>query len=292
LITVNYEFLDCGSGQRLERISNKTFVRQAPQADLARSAAISWQNPDYEYSPSGNRGFWMSRETDSSQIPDFQYGTMSMEIRLSENGQIGVYPEQQNNWDWLTKVLTAQKAPLRILNGFAYTGASTIVCAQALSSTEKSEICHLDSSKSAVNWAKINRNKSGLAEDSVRFIVDDISRFLEREVRRGRFYDGLILDPPAFGRAPGGRTWNLKRDLPDLMDLCKKVLSPNPLFFLLSCHDPDLNLKDLSANMAAVLGKNQNEIETLPLVLNSNYGNSLPNGIAARWCTKNKENMA
>lgn len=281
--SVNFEFLDCGEGLRLERISDKTFIRQSPQADYPRSLSEIWMNPDYEYRVNGTQSAWYSRTSEEDVLPDFIFGNMIMELRLSENGQLGVYPEQQDNWNWLSGVLESRQTPLRILNGFAYTGGSTIICAQALRDTAGSEICHLDASRSAVNWAKINRDKSGLPENSIRFIVDDIIKFLEREVRRGRVYDGLILDPPAFGRAPGGKTWRLKRDLPELMTLCSKVLSPNPQFFLLSCHDPELNRRDLSSLMAAALGKRTEEIETLDLVLKSKNGNSLPNGIAARW---------
>jgi 23S rRNA (cytosine1962-C5)-methyltransferase len=282
----NYEFLDCGHLKRLERVSGCTFLRQAPQADFPPSLKELWSSPDYEYRIESKGFSWNMTPREDEALPDFCSGSLVMEIRLSENGQIGVYPEQQNNWDWLGAFISETENPLRILNGFAYTGASTIVCAQALKGRADSEICHLDSSNSAVNWARTNRGKSGLPEDSIRFIVDDISRFLDREIRRGNRYDGLILDPPAFGRAKGGVTWILKRDLPSLMDRCRQVLVPEPSFFLLSCHDPEISKADLASALAGTIGRNRSEIETVDLILSSKNGNSLPNGIAARWSRK------
>jgi len=277
----NYEFLDCGEGLRLERISDKYFVRQAPQAVNRKSDESFWKNPDFTYRLTGRQGAWF--HDPAAELPDFEWGPLKMELRLSENGQIGVYPEQLKNWEWLSALFRRKSEPVRILNGFAYTGGSSLVCAHSLLNHPLSEICHLDASKSAVNWARINRDRSGLPEDSIRFIVDDIVRFLEREIKRERFYDGIILDPPAFGRASGGRTWVLKRDLPGLMDLCRKVLVPQPLFFLLSCHDPQLNRKDLAEILSRTLGNREGDIETLELILPSGKGHSLPNGIAARW---------
>ncbi|QEN07196.1 hypothetical protein EXM22_04020 [Oceanispirochaeta crateris] len=279
----NYLFLDCGDQKRLESIDGKTFVRQAPQANYSPSPKVSWTSPDYEFNSAQKSPSWTPPLNAVKTLPDFHCGTLVMEIRLSENGQIGVYPEQKLNWDWLNKVIANAQRPLRILNGFAYTGGSSIVCAQALGKTDHSEVCHLDASSSAVNWAKINRDKSGLPDDSIRFIVDDIRRFLEREIRRGKFYDGVILDPPAFGRAKGGKTWVLKRDLSSLMDLCRQILVPNPAFFLLSCHDPEMSKGDLEQILAETLKAEKSEIETIDLTLNSHAGNSLPNGIAARW---------
>ncbi|MBF9014801.1 MULTISPECIES: class I SAM-dependent methyltransferase [unclassified Oceanispirochaeta] len=274
----NYEFLDCGSTRRLERIGDKIFIRQAPQADFKPLFPELWKTAHFSYDKDASP-VW-SGSSEGAPIPDFQYRTLKMEMRLSENGQIGIYPEQKDNWDWLYDHLSADRSPQRIFNGFAYTGASSLVCASAAA---QAEVCHLDASKSAVNWARVNREKSGLPEDAVRFIVDDISVFLEREKRRGNSYSGMILDPPAFGRAKGGKTWILKRDLPKLMNLCKDVLDDDPRFFLLSCHDPEFSKQDLAGLTASVLGVGESDIETLDLTLPSEKGNPMPNGIAARW---------
>ncbi|MDC7234072.1 MAG: class I SAM-dependent methyltransferase [Spirochaetales bacterium] len=273
----NFEFLDCGSGNRLERVGESHFIRQAPKAVFSPGSPGLWNKADYIYDKHSTPRW---RVKGSESLPDFQYRTLRMDLRLSENGQIGIYPEQKQNWDWLYDHLEKDNTRQRIFNGFAYTGASSLVCAAA---SPTSEVCHLDASKAAVNWARRNREKSGLSENSIRFIVDDISRFLEREIKRGKTYSGMILDPPAFGRAKNGKTWVLKRDLPDLMKLCRQVLDDAPRFFLLSCHDPEMTKDDLAHLCSEVLGIRQKEVETLDLVLESEAGNSLPNGIAARW---------
>lgn len=274
----NYELLDCGGGRRLERVEKTLFIRQAPQAVQDALLPELWNGADLIHSRTG-KSSWKGDMVED-KLPDFHYKSIRMEMRLSENGQIGVYPEQMNNWDWLDSHLREDKEPQRILNGFAYTGASSLVCAAA---TGQGEVCHLDASRAAVNWARVNRDKSGLPEDAVRFIVDDITVFMEREIRRGRRYSGIILDPPAFGRAKGGKTWVLKRDLPGLMSLCRELLDPRPRFFLLSCHDPEISRAELAALSASVLGCKSEDIETLDLIIPSEKGRSLPNGIAARW---------
>lgn len=280
----NYEFLDCGNGRRLEQVGGSILERSAPQAQNAPGAPSLWQKVDCSYRKETS---WQCLNARAGQdvpgLPHFQRGPLKMELRCSENGQIGIYPEQGDNWDWLYKNLNGINTPLRIFNGFAYTGASSLICAAALKDNGDAQVCHLDSSRSAVNWARSNRESCGLSENAVRFIVEDVSKFLEREIRRGHRYDGIILDPPAFGRAKGGKTWVLKRDLPRLMELCSKALTPDPLFFLLSCHDPALSREDLARMVSACTGANAKGIETLNLVLDSSKGESLPNGIAARW---------
>ncbi len=280
----NYEFLDCGNGRRLEQVGEIVLERAAPQAQKAPGAPALWKNARCSFHKDTS---WQCLDRNEGEgfpcLPDFRRGPLKMELRCSENGQIGIYPEQGENWDWLYNSLNGRKGPLRIFNGFGYTGASSLICAAALKENPLAEVCHLDSSRSAVNWARSNRERCGLGEDALRFIVEDVGRFLEREVKRGKLYDGMILDPPAFGRAKGGKTWVLKRDLPRLMELCRKALNPEPLFFLLSCHDPALSRDDLARLVSSCTGVRADEIETLDLVLESYKGESLPNGIAARW---------
>ncbi|MDC7240730.1 MAG: class I SAM-dependent methyltransferase [Spirochaetales bacterium] len=271
----NFELLDCGNGRRLERVGDSLFIRQAPQAEFAPALPELWDGCDYVFNKDS---LWNS--ADSEALPDFEYGNLKMELRLSENGQIGIYPEQKVNWDWLISRIGSDEREHSILNGFAYTGASTLAAASAV---RKGQVCHLDASKAAVNWARSNRERSSLPEESVRFIVDDISVFLEREIRRDKRYTGLILDPPAFGRAKGGKTWRLKRDLPRLMKLASGVMADDPSFLLLSCHDPEITKSDLAGYCASVLKVSSREIETLDLEIPAEKGNSLSNGIAARW---------
>ena len=200
-----------------------------------------------------------------------------------KNGQIGIYPEQVPNWKWLKEQTEKADRPFKILNGFAYTGGSTLFASLGGIKGEKTDICHIDASKSAVNWARSNRDLSGLQEQTIRFVVEDILRFMEREIKRGRVYQGIILDPPAFGRAPGGRTWVLKKDLATLIDLSIRLMDEDPRFFLLSCHDPEITKEILAGQIAKLPGITPDKVETLDLMIPSEKGNSLPNGIAARW---------
>ena len=204
-ILTNYEFLDCGNGRRLEQVGEIVLERSAPQAQKAPGTPSLWQNVGCSFRKETS---WQSLNSNSDdndlQLPYFQRGPLKMELRCSENGQIGIYPEQGENWDWLYENLNGRTEALRIFNAFAYTGASSLICAAALEGNGDAEVCHLDSSRSAVNWARANRESCGLRDDAVRFIVEDVSKFLEREIKRGKLYDGIILDPPAFGRARGG----------------------------------------------------------------------------------------
>ncbi len=287
MIPTNYTFLDCGYGKRLEKIGDLILERPAPQAEWEpRLSAEKWQEARARYVRQGNQGHWVFTTEDSETLSRdfyFKYGPVSMELRFSENGQIGIYPEQLPNWVWLKETIRDCGRELRILNGFAYTGGSTLFSSLGGSEGKEADVCHVDASKSAVNWARQNRDISNLQDQTVRFVVEDILRFMEREIKRGRSYQGIILDPPAFGRAPGGRTWVLKKNLPELMDLSIRLLGNDPEFFLLSCHDPEITMEVLAAHIASLPGVSPGEVETLNLELPSTEGNSLPNGIAARW---------
>lgn len=279
--SMNYCLLDCGGGERLEQLGSCIIRRPAPQADFKKALPGLWKKAELCFSRAGG---WDS--SSSGSIPDFKYGKMTMALECFAGGQIGLYPEQRVNWDWLGRGLSAwgrgsgAGEPLGIFNGFAYTGASSLACALADADVE---VCHLDAARGAVSRARINRERSGLPFGTIRFITEDIMTFLRREQRRGRRYGGMILDPPAFGRSKKGKTWVLKRDLPELLALCRQVLAKQPLFFLLSCHDPSLTKTDLGKALAGFSGIGEKDIETLDLILESEKGNSLSNGMAARW---------
>ena len=283
----NYKFLDCGNGRRLEKIGRWLIDRPAPQADWDPGLSESeWNMADAVYRGRGKSGTWDFRSPELKQVPeDFRFimDSVVMELRFSENGQIGIYPEQIPNWEWLSKQTGLIKEPAKVLNGFAYTGGSTLFSSLGGAGRNRIDTCHVDASKSSVNWARCNRDLSGLQEQTIRFVVEDILRFMEREIKRRRTYQGLILDPPAFGRAPGGRTWVLKKDLYTLIDLSIRLMGENPRFILLSCHDPEITPEILTQQIARFPGVKKGKIETLNLKLPSKHGRSLPNGIAARW---------
>ncbi len=274
-IKCNYKLLDCGELEKLEVIGDAVFRRPAPQAIWKRKLSNNiWKN----YNASFNQLKREWKTTSEWELPYFVCNNITLELKLSTNGQIGFFPEQLANWQWLDNVISLATRPLNILNGFAYTGASTL-----FSSTKENIITHIDASNSSVNWAKHNCKLSGLENNQVRWIVDDIITYLTREVKRGSVYDGIILDPPAFGRGKKGITWKIKRDLPKLMQLVDKLISNNPEFVILSCHDKDFGHRELRNELAKLQSLKDGKIETIDLMINSENGNNLPAGKCARW---------
>lgn len=275
----DYEFLDCGDGRRLERFHNLIVDRPAPQAFWAKtSRVIQWQKSDLIY----NRNFrgksgWSSNSSDL--LPqNIGLGSIRLELRPSSEGQLGVFPEQLTNWQWMAKCLQETKRKISVLNGFAYTGAATLLASAA---HEFAEICHVDASQAAVNWARHNARLSNLLDRPIRWIVDDVLKFLRREIKRGKKYDAFILDPPAFGRGQGN-TWKLEKDLPVLIECVSQLLSDEPGFVLLSCHSPALKAEDL-VNLLEDLPQFKTKIpEGHVLTIPSTTGNDLPCGISAR----------
>jgi len=250
----DYEFLDCGNQRRLERFGKYLVARNCPSAIWAPGLASDvWGSVDFQHNGEQWIGIDSEKDLDKWKVlagPDLLFG-----LAPSDQGQVGIFPEQQDQWQWINKALSVHECPIgntvRVLNGFAYTGGSTMA---ALSGRKHINVTHLDASTSAVNWASRNVASSSLVEggDSdggpqVRFIVEDCTTFLKREIKRGKKYDALIFDPPAFGRGGGNKIWKLKKDLPVLVDLLSQLLSDHPVLLLLSCHDPDWGPKDLQA---------------------------------------------
>lgn len=275
----DYELLDCGDGRRLEKFSDVIIDRPAPQAIWSKSAKVTaWKSAQayYERSSKGN-GRWRA----DSVFPDnwqVQIDDIIIELHASSNNQVGIFPEQLINWRWLTKRLKQSKRPLKVLNAFAYTGMATLMASVA---TKNIEVCHLDASKSAVAWAKRNAKLSGLQNRPIRWIVDDVMTFLKREVKRGRRYDAFILDPPAFGRYQGA-SWQLKRNLPRLMEYVNQLLSDSPCFVVLSCHAPELTSNMLANILEKLDVFKGHTAEPIDLTIESNNGNDLPSSICAR----------
>ena len=207
-----------------------------------------------------------------------QLDNIKLELRPAANGQIGIFPEQLSNWRWMSDHLRQQARPVRVLNAFAYTGVATLMASAASTGVE---VCHVDGAKTSVSAARRNAELSGLQQRSIRWIVDDVMTFLRREIKRGNQYDGFILDPPAFGR--GSRaTWQLGRDLPELIDCVKELLSDAPSFIILSCHAPELTSAELAGMMDGRLAAGKYKSEAIDLVIPSKSGHVLPSSICAR----------
>jgi len=279
----NYQLLDCGDERRLELFGEILVDRPAPQARFPKALSSEvWEQAHARFIRNKTETRWDFKDQPLESF-HFIYGKMQMDLRFSPNGQLGVYPEQQENWDWLQQLIKREEQPLRILNGFAYTGGSTLAAASAFTEKIDHEICHLDSSKSSVNWARENAQHMGLQQQTIRYMVEDILKYMEREVKRSNSYQGMILDPPAFGRAKGGKTWKIQRDLPRLISLCAALFRESPRFFLLSCHDREISKEMLKDYLSQIPEIQRNKIELLDLTIPSSEGNPLPNGIAARW---------
>ena len=231
----DYELIDCSRGEKLERWGSYTLVRPDPQAiwDTPRKNP-HWNDRDARYrrSESGG-GSW-----DKGKLPGewtIRYKELRFHVKPMNFKHTGLFPEQAANWDWAMAKIRAAGRPIRVLNLFAYTGGATVACAKA-----GAEVCHVDAAKGMVSWGKENAAASGLSDAPIRWIVDDCAKFVEREIRRGRRYDAIIMDPPSYGRGPGGEIWKLEDDLWDFVSRCRGVLSDDPLFGIINSYTTGL----------------------------------------------------
>jgi len=272
-----YEFLDCGNRRKLERFGEVVTDRPCPQAAWAPGLPeAAWQEAGAVFHRrSGGGSTWEFKVEAPADDWSVAFGDITLGLRPAGNGQVGVFAEQLVNWRWIQDAVANADREISVLNTFAYTGAASLFAAAAGAS-----VCHVDAAKSSVTQTRLNAELSGLADRPLRLIVDDMVTFMEKEVRRGRTYDGIILDPPAFGRSKSGKTWSLIRQLPQLLDLTARLMSRKPLFLLLSCHDPEINRVQLSKMLRGLIPAGN--LETGELVLESAHGVSLPAGIYAR----------
>ncbi len=233
----DYELIDATAGNRLERWDKAVLVRPDPQVVWKREPADPrWQQADGVYHRSAQGGGrWEMRR----RLPEkwtIRWGELTLVVSPTGFKHTGVFPEQAVNWEWYQKKIAASGRPIRVLNLFGYTGGATLACAAAGAS-----VCHVDASKGIVAWARENAAASGLTDRPIRWIVDDCAKFVAREIRRGSFYDAIIMDPPSYGRGPGGEVWKLEDNIYDLMTLCEGVLSKDPLFVAVNSYTTGLS---------------------------------------------------
>jgi 23S rRNA (cytosine1962-C5)-methyltransferase len=283
----DYELIDFGEGRKLERFGEWVLDRPAPAAMSARKTRPQeWRDATGtfvgdraaagEWAPAASR--WSNVEQ-QLRVPLEIGGEFSLNIAPLPSGQIGVFPEQFDNWQWLARQVRRTSAPIKVLNLFAYTGGSTLALAAA-----GADVVHIDAAKSVVNIAGINVEASRLAERSVRRIAEDGMRFCEREVKRGNRYDAIVLDPPTYGHGPKGEEWNIKRDLLPLLELCGELTERRPKFVLLTCHSPGIGPPELSAYLSeGIFGACGQPPRTRELFLETSDGRRLPSGVYARW---------
>ena len=234
---IEYEMLDTSGGEKLERWGDRILIRPDPQIiwDTPREHPL-WNKADARYfrSSKGGGKWEVYKKMPESWILSYR----SLRFRIQPTGfkHTGLFPEQAVNWAYFMDIIQKQKKPVRVLNLFAYTGGATLACASA-----GAEVCHVDASKGMVSWARENAALSGLSQRPIRWIVEDCEKFVAREIKRGRRYDVIIMDPPSYGRGPGGEVWKLEEQIYRLVDLCVGVLSETPLLFVLNSYTTGLS---------------------------------------------------
>ena len=269
----DFELIDCSDGEKLERWGDFYLVRPDPQAIWSTPRRNKhWQERDARYRRSETGGgSW-----DKGGLPanwQIRYGELRFNVKPMNFKHTGLFPEQAANRDWAMEKIRSAGRPISVLNLFAYTGAATAACAKA-----GAAVCHVDAAKGMVAWAKENAAASGLRED-------DCAKFVEREIRRGRRYDALIMDPPSYGRGPGGEVWKLEKDLWPFVSLCAGVLSEQPLFVLINSYTTGLSPAVLRYTAESLFtrkfgGRSESRELGLPV---TESGLVLPCGASCRW---------
>ncbi len=274
----DYELIDTSSGEKLERWGKVRLIRPDPQIIWKTPKGADWQKADAHYHRSNKGGGqW---ETLKKLPESWQVNYDGLVFKISPTGfkHTGLFPEQAVNWGLFRKLIREAGRPISVLNLFAYTGGATLACLQA-----GAAVCHVDASKGMVQWAKDNAALSGLSDRPVRWIVDDCEKFVQREIRRGHHYDAIIMDPPSYGRGPGGEVWQLEEKIYDLLSLCTGVLSGKPLFFALNSYTTGLSPSVMAHLLGVTLGRQfEGEITADEIGLpESRSGLTLPCGSTA-----------
>ena len=237
----DYEVLDTSCGEKLERWGDYYLVRPDPQVLWQTPKKLKqWKKPNGHYHRS-SKGGGQWEFFDLPKTWDIRYRELIFHLQPFSFKHTGVFPEQAVNWDWFSDKIRKAGRPVKVLNLFAYTGGATLAAAAA-----GAAVTHVDASKGMVNWAKENAQACGLKDKPIRWLVDDCVKFVEREIRRGNHYDGIIMDPPSYGRGPKGEIWKIEEKIFPLVQLCTKILSKNPLFFLINSYTTGLQPAVLS----------------------------------------------
>lgn len=280
----DYELIDCSKGMKLERWKDVYLLRPDPQ--------IIWDNGDllkkyknvgaiYHRSNKGG-GYWENLKN----VPEkwtINYKNLTFNIKQMGFKHTGLFPEQAVNWDFMIDKIKESKREIKVLNLFAYTGGATVACLSAGAS-----VVHVDSSRGMVDWAKENVKSSNLSDSHIRYIVDDVVKFVKREIRRGNKYDAIVMDPPSYGRGSNNEVWNIETDLYNLVSLCTELLSDDPLFFIINSYTTGLS-KEVFTNILKltvdkkVKGVISSEEIGIPIKENNLV---LPCGISSKWCNK------
>lgn len=278
----DYEVLDTSNGEKLERWGDYILVRPDPQVIWKTPHGhIGWKKKNGHYHRSQKGG----GEWEFFQLPDewsIGYRELTFQLKPFSFKHTGLFPEQAVNWDWCSDCIKKAGRPLKVLNLFAYTGGATLCAAKA-----GAAVTHVDASKGMVGWAKENAAASGLSDAPIRWLVDDCVKFVEREIRRGNTYDGIIMDPPSYGRGPKGEIWKIEDSIYPFLELTAKILSKDAVFFLINSYTTGLQPAVLSYMMNTVLTPKfggRVEASEIGLPVSSNKL-VLPCGASGRWCS-------
>ncbi len=275
----DYEVIDCSAGEKLERWGDYLLVRPDPQVIWnTPKTEKRWRKVNAHYHRSSKGG----GEWEFFDLPEqwsIRYGSLTFQLKPFNFKHTGLFPEQAVNWDWFSGKIKSAGHPVKVLNLFAYTGGATLAAASA-----GAAVTHVDASKGMVAWAKENARSSGLGDAPIRWIVDDCVKFAERELRRGSRYDAIIMDPPSYGRGPKGEVWKIEEAIYPLIQLCAKLLTGKPLFFLVNSYTTGLQPAVLHYMLSAALKGYQGSVtaDEIGLTVSSN-GLTLPCGASGRF---------
>lgn len=282
--TDDYELLDSGEGEKLERYGKIIMARPDPQALWNKNLPNSeWEKANAQFSRDSKDAKWKLDEN----VPikwKIKFAELSFFIKPTSFKHTGLFPEQASNWKWMEKKIRDEhrpaENPVSVINLFGYTGGATLSAAKA-----GATVCHIDGSRVAVSWARENAEISELKNAPIRWIVDDARTFLKREIKRGKRYDGIIIDPPAFGHGADGTLWKIEDDFLPFLSLCKEAMSEQPLFFLINGYASGYSAIAYKNNLTELMGENNGAIEMgeLSIKESSENGRLLPCGIFARW---------
>ena len=275
----DYEIIDMANGEKLEKWGNIILVRPDPQIIWKKKTfPEKWNKVDAVYNRSKTGGGSWNYKTKLPENWTIRYKELTFNIKPMGFKHTGLFPEQACNWDWMIDKIKNAKREIKVLNLFAYTGGATLACLYAGAS-----VCHVDSSKGMVSWAKENVISSNLQDRKVRYIVDDVIKFVQREIRRENTYDAIIMDPPSYGRGTNGEVWQFEENIFDLVQLCTRVLSNKPLFFLINSYTTGISSTVLQNILKLNINK-KGKITCGELGLPmKNSELILPCGIYGRW---------
>lgn len=277
----DYEIIDMANGEKLERWKDVILVRPDPQIIWKdKSFPSKWKDINARYKRSSTGGGSWEYKKNVPKAWQIKYKNLIFNIKPMGFKHTGLFPEQAVNWDWMISKIKNSNREIKVLNLFAYTGGATVACLSA-----GAQVCHVDSSKGMVAWAKENVSSSKLQDRRVRYIVDDVVKFVNREIRRGNTYDAIIMDPPSYGRGTNGEVWKFEENICELVEICTKVLSDKPLFFLINSYTTGISSKVLENLLQLNISKKYGgKVESgeigLPM---TNSKLILPCGIYGRW---------